>query len=77
MASKISIYKKSSQPIASREYLNVVKDVKKRQSEIQIKLNDAENLKTQLRRARCGYSSDQRQSARKIWRSIAPFEQKI
>ena len=46
--SKIPIYKKSSLPVASKDYRNVVKDVKKRQSAIEVKLNSAQNLKAQL-----------------------------
>ena len=48
MASKIPIYKKSSLPIASKDYRCVVQDVRKRQSAIQVKLRDTQNLKTQL-----------------------------
>jgi gamma-glutamylcysteine synthetase len=46
--SKIPIYSKSSLPIASTNYRRVVQDVRNKQSAIQIKLNDAQNLKTQL-----------------------------
>jgi hypothetical protein len=46
--SKIPVYKKSSLPVASKDYRNVVKDVKRRQSTIKAKLNNAQNLKAQL-----------------------------
>jgi hypothetical protein len=42
--SKIPIYSKSSLPIASTNYRKVVQDVRNKQSAIQIKLNDAQNL---------------------------------
>ena len=47
-SSKIPIYKKRSLPIASKDYRSVVKDVKRRQSVIEAKLNNAQNLKARL-----------------------------
>ena len=67
MASKIPIYKKSSLPIASKDYRSVVQDVRKRQSAIQVKLRDTQNLKTQLGKLAADIEATKDQDRSKTW----------
>ena len=81
-SSKIPIYKKSSLPIASKDYSNVVKDVKRRQSIIRAKLDNTQNLKTQLGKLaadieatkdKVGGRSDKKEHEIPVFSNIQPF----
>ena len=80
--SKIPVYKKSSLPIASKDYRIIVKDVKKRQSIIRAKLDYSQNLKTELGKLaadieatkdKVGGRSDNREHEIPVFKNTQPF----